>query len=110
MKSEILAKSTAKTAVEKSAAGFAIPRASALSLALSLAFASLSGVAHAAADDTWVATKTKAFLPQVQAKQKSSAVDASVQTPAEAAVQMAQGEPVHVTLSLNLRNEAKLDQ
>ncbi|AMP12772.1 S53 family peptidase [Collimonas pratensis] len=110
MKSETVTKTAVQTSARKSAAGFAIPRASALSLALSLAFASLSGVAHAAADDSWVATKTKAFLPQVQAKQKSSAVDASVQTPAEAAVQMAQGEPVHVTLSLNLRNEAKLDQ
>jgi pseudomonalisin len=95
---------------ETSTVIFTIPRASALSLALSLAFASLSGSAYAAATDTWVATKTQAFLPQVQAKQKSAAVDASVQTPAEAAVQMAQGEPVHVTLSLNLRNEAKLDK
>ncbi|WP_211450700.1 S53 family peptidase [Collimonas antrihumi] len=95
-----------------SAGNFAIPQASALSLALSLVFASLSGVTHAAAVDnsTWVATRTQAFLPQVQANQKSVAADASVVTPAASAVQLAQGEPVHVTLSLNLRNEAKLDK
>ena len=89
-----------------------IPQASALSLALSLAFASLSGSAHAATVDnsTWVATKTQAFLPQVQANQRSAAADASVVTPAASAVQLAQGEPVHVTISLNLRNEAKLDK
>ncbi|AIY39630.1 Xanthomonapepsin precursor [Collimonas arenae] len=97
-----------ETSAKTAAGSFAVPRASVLSLALSLALASLS--VHAATNDTWVATKTKAFLPQVQAKQKSAAVDASVQTSAEAAVQMAQGEPVHVTLSLNLRNEAKLDK
>ncbi len=89
-----------------------IPQASALSLALSLAFASLSGSAHAATVDnsTWVATKTQAFLPQVRANQRSAAADASVVTPAASAVQLAQGEPVHVTISLNLRNEAKLDK
>ncbi|MEO6921940.1 MAG: S53 family peptidase [Collimonas sp.] len=97
-----------ETSAKTAAGSFAVPRASVLSLALSLALASLS--VHAATTDTWVATKTKAFLPQVQAKQKSAAVDASVQTSAETAVQMAQGEPVHVTLSLNLRNEAKLDK
>ena len=92
-----------------------IPQASVLSLALSLVFVSLSGLpgnAHAAAVDnsTWVATRTQAFLPQVQANQRSLAADASVVTPAASAVQLAQGEPVHVTLSLNLRNEAKLDK
>ncbi|WP_211463600.1 S53 family peptidase [Collimonas silvisoli] len=87
-------------------------QASALSLALSLVFASLSGSAYAAVADTgtWVATKTQAFLPQVQAAQKSAALDANGATPAAAAVQLAQGEPVHVTVSLNLRNEAKLDK
>jgi len=102
MKSEISAKALA--------ANFAIPQASALSLALSLVFASLSVHAAVADNSTWVATKTQAFLPQVQANQKSVAADASVVTPAASAVQLAQGEPVHVTLSLNLRNEAKLDK
>jgi pseudomonalisin len=104
MKSEISAKVLA--------ANFAIPQASALSLALSLVFASLSATSYAAVADNsaWVTTKTQAFLPQVQANQKSVAADASVVTPAATAVQLAQGEPVHVTLSLNLRNEAKLDK
>ena len=92
------------------AGNFAIPQVSALSLALSLVFASLSVHAAVADTSTWVATKTQAFLPQVQANQKSLAADASVATPAASAVQLAQGEPVHVTLSLNLRNEAKLDK
>lgn len=86
------------------------PQASALSIALSLAFASLTVHAAVADNSTWVATKTKAFLPKVQAAQKSVAADARVVTPAESAVQLVQGEPVHVTLSLNLRNEAKLDR
>jgi pseudomonalisin len=98
------------TAAKIPAGNFKIPQASALSLALSLVFASLSVHAAVADNSTWVATKTQAFLPQVQANQKSVAVDAGVATPAESAVQLAQGEPVHVTLSLNLRNEAKLDQ
>ncbi|AMO99453.1 pseudomonalisin [Collimonas arenae] len=92
------------------AGNFAIPQVSALSLALSLVFASLSVHAAVADTGTWVATKTQAFLPQVQANQKSLAADASIATPAASAVQLAQGEPVHVTLSLNLRNEAKLDK
>ena len=92
------------------AGNFAIPQVSALSLALSLVFASLSVHAAVADTSTWVATKTQAFLPQVQANQKSLAADASVATPAASAVQLAQGERVHVTLSLNLRNEAKLDK
>ncbi|MFJ2990316.1 protease pro-enzyme activation domain-containing protein [Collimonas sp. NPDC087041] len=92
------------------AGNFAIPQVSALSLALSLVFASLSVHAAVADTSTWVATKTQAFLPQVQANQKSLAADASVATPAASAVQLAQGEQVHVTLSLNLRNEAKLDK
>lgn len=99
-----------KKSAKNSAGECAFLKASVLSLALSLVFASLS--VHAAATDNsaWVATKTQAFLPQVQANQKSEAVDASVATPAASAVQLAQGEPVHVTLSLILRNEAKLDK
>jgi pseudomonalisin len=109
MKSEKSAEKSADTSAKIAAGNF---QASALSLALSLVFASLSGSAYAAVADnsTWVATKTQAFLPQVQAAQQSRAADANVATPAAAAVQLAQGEPIHVTLSLNLRNEAKLDK
>ncbi|PFH11785.1 pseudomonalisin [Collimonas sp. PA-H2] len=87
-----------------------VARVSALSLALSLAFSSVS--AHAAITDNsvWVPTKTQAFLKYVQAKQRSLATDVNQKTPSEAAVELVQGEPVHVTVSLNLRNEAKLDQ
>lgn len=98
MKSNVLARNVA------------IPRASALSLALSLVFVSLSVYGASVDDSAWVATKTQAFLPQVQAHQKSLAGESSVPPASELAMPLSQGEPVHVVLSLNLRNEAKLDR
>ncbi|MFC5472961.1 S53 family peptidase [Paraherbaspirillum soli] len=84
---------------------FAIPQASALSLALSLAFGSLAAQAAVSDNSAWVPTKTQAFLHRVQVN-----TSAGPQSAAQSAVDMAQGEPVHVVLSLNLRNEAQLDQ
>lgn len=93
--------------IESAAVIFQVP---ALSLALSLMFSSMSVHAAVTDDSVWVPTKTQAFLKYVQAKQRSLATDVNQKTPSEAAVELVQGEPVHVTVSLNLRNEAKLDQ
>ncbi|AIY41640.1 Xanthomonapepsin precursor [Collimonas arenae] len=95
---------------KKQVENFAVRKASTLSVALSLALVSMSVHAVATSNDTWVGTKTQAFLPHVIAKQKILAASANVVTPAESAVPLAQGEPVHVTVSLNLHNEAMLDQ
>jgi len=84
---------------------FTLPCVAALSLALSLASTSLG--AHAAVDtSSWVSTRTKAFLHQVQVPGSTGAVV----TADAVATEMAQGEQVHVVLSLNLRNEPQLDK
>ncbi|MFC5472957.1 S53 family peptidase [Paraherbaspirillum soli] len=90
-----------------SAGKFSIPQISALPLALSLAFGSLA--AQAAVTDTWVPTKTQAFLHLVQANTRTGPQSAT-QAAAKMAVEVAKGEAVHVVLSLNLRNEEQLDQ
>ncbi|WP_211442620.1 S53 family peptidase [Collimonas humicola] len=86
------------------AGDFALPRVSALAVALSLACIGMA--AQAAADtSTWVSTKTEAFLPRVQTHDSTGlAVTAD-----KIAVDMAQGEEKSVTVSLQLRNKAQLD-
>ncbi|MFC5472960.1 S53 family peptidase [Paraherbaspirillum soli] len=83
-------------------AKFAIPQVSALSLALSLVFVSLS--AQAAVADTWVPTKTQAFVHPSQLS-----TNAGPRVAPASKMEMAHGEAVHVVLSLKLRNKEHLD-
>ncbi|MFC5472958.1 S53 family peptidase [Paraherbaspirillum soli] len=92
-----------------SAGKFSIPQVTVLSLALSLAFGSLAAQAAVTDNSAWVPTKTQAFLPQVQVNTHTGPQSAT-QAAAKMATELAHGEPVHVVLSLNLRNEAQLDQ
>lgn len=69
------------------------------------------GLATAADTGAWVNTKTKAFLPPAPlATDAPTAARATLAAREQHAASMRQGEPVHVVLSLNLRNEAELDQ
>lgn len=78
--------------------------------ALFLSMACLS--AHAATTGSWVPTKTQAFLPQLLAADTLEGVapEASLAAHAAKATQMRSGDAVKVLVSLNLRNEAELDQ
>ncbi|NIE85442.1 MULTISPECIES: S53 family serine peptidase [unclassified Burkholderia] len=69
---------------------------------------------HAAAQQGWTTTRTKAFLPLVQPA-ASTAAAASITssaglTQAASSLDLASGSAVHVTVGLKLRNEARLDQ
>jgi len=82
--------------------GFALARFSALALSL----ACIGMAAQAAADtSTWVSTKTEAFLPQVLTHDSTGAAI----TADKVAVDMVQGEEKSITVSLQLRNKAQLD-
>ena len=82
------------------------PRLACLSLALGAALASLSGAAGASSTDGWVATRTQAFLPALDAANASN----GARTAAVARADMRAGDPIRVVVSLNLRNEDQLDQ
>ncbi|WP_194270606.1 S53 family peptidase [Glaciimonas soli] len=87
------------------AGDLAVPRISALALALSLACVAMG--AQAAVDtSSWVSTKTDAFLSKVQTHDSSGAET----TADKIAVDMAPGELKSVTVALQLRNKAQLDK
>ncbi len=79
------------------------------------AFGTLGATAgHAATPASWSATRTKAFLPLVQAAGNVAAASttaaAGVTRAASATLALASGATVHVTVGLKLRDEAGLDR
>ena len=87
------------------AGDFALPRTSALALALSLACVAIGAQAATVDTSSWVSTKTEAFLPKVQTHDTTGAAV----TADKVAVDMAQGELKSITVSLQLRNQDKLE-